>query len=67
MAADAMTAEPVDLLVTGAELVATVDDDRRELAGGWVGDRATGWSPRRRAGDRAPPTPAGRCAPTAAW
>lgn len=28
--------EPADLLVTGAELVATVDADRRELAGGWV-------------------------------
>src|SRR5438128_2500928 len=28
--------ETVDLLVTGAELVATVDDDRREIAGGWV-------------------------------
>ena len=28
--------ERVDLLVTGAELVATVDDERRELAGGWV-------------------------------
>ncbi len=26
----------VDLVVTGAELVATVDDERRELAGGWV-------------------------------
>ncbi len=25
-----------DLVVTGAELVATMDDDRRELAGGWV-------------------------------
>src|SRR5258708_679720 len=25
-----------DLLVTGAELVATVDDQRREVAGGWV-------------------------------
>jgi cytosine/adenosine deaminase-related metal-dependent hydrolase len=25
-----------DLLVTGAELVATMDDERRELAGGWV-------------------------------
>ena len=25
-----------DLLVAGAELVATCDDDRRELAGGWV-------------------------------
>lgn len=25
-----------DLLVAGAELVATVDDDRRELTGGWV-------------------------------
>ena len=30
---------PVDLLVTGAELVATVDDDRRELSGGWVAVR----------------------------
>ena len=29
-------AERVDLLVSGAELVATVDDGRRELAGGWV-------------------------------
>jgi cytosine/adenosine deaminase-related metal-dependent hydrolase len=25
-----------DLLVTGAQLVATVDDDRREIPGGWV-------------------------------
>ena len=25
-----------DLLVTGADLVATMDDERRELAGGWV-------------------------------
>ncbi|HEX3425046.1 MAG TPA: 8-oxoguanine deaminase [Acidimicrobiales bacterium] len=28
--------ETADLLVTAAELVATVDDDRREIAGGWV-------------------------------
>jgi cytosine/adenosine deaminase-related metal-dependent hydrolase len=28
--------EPADLLVTGADLVATVDADRREIAGGWV-------------------------------
>ncbi len=27
---------PADLLVAGARLVATVDDDRREIAGGWV-------------------------------
>jgi len=27
---------PVDLVVVGADLVATMDDDRRELAGGWV-------------------------------
>ena len=27
---------PVDLLVAGADLVVTMDDDRRELAGGWV-------------------------------
>src|SRR3954469_8092531 len=30
-------AEPTcDLLVSGADLVATVDDARREIAGGWV-------------------------------
>jgi cytosine/adenosine deaminase-related metal-dependent hydrolase len=28
-----------DLLVAGAELVATVDDDRREISGGWVAAR----------------------------
>ena len=27
---------PVDLLVAGASLVATCDDERREIAGGWV-------------------------------
>jgi cytosine/adenosine deaminase-related metal-dependent hydrolase len=27
---------PADLVVAGASLVATVDDDRREIAGGWV-------------------------------
>jgi cytosine/adenosine deaminase-related metal-dependent hydrolase len=27
---------PADLLVVGAELVATMDDERREIAGGWV-------------------------------
>jgi cytosine/adenosine deaminase-related metal-dependent hydrolase len=31
--------EPVDLLVSGAELVATVDADGREIAGGWVAVR----------------------------
>ena len=30
---------PVDLLVTGAELLVTMDGDRRELAGGWVACR----------------------------
>ena len=29
-------ASPADLLVVGAELVATMDDERRELPGGWV-------------------------------
>ena len=28
-----------DLLVLGAELVATVDDERREISGGWVAIR----------------------------
>jgi cytosine/adenosine deaminase-related metal-dependent hydrolase len=31
--------DPVDLLVAGADLVATVDDARREIAGGWVAVR----------------------------
>jgi cytosine/adenosine deaminase-related metal-dependent hydrolase len=30
------TPSPADLLLTDAELIATVDDDRREIAGGWV-------------------------------
>ena len=30
---------PVDLLIAGATLVATVDDERREIAGGWVAIR----------------------------
>ncbi|HKE73414.1 MAG TPA: 8-oxoguanine deaminase [Acidimicrobiales bacterium] len=30
------TGEPVDLVVAGADLVVTMDDDRSELAGGWV-------------------------------
>jgi cytosine/adenosine deaminase-related metal-dependent hydrolase len=29
----------VDLLVAGAELVVTMDDDRREIAGGWIACR----------------------------
>jgi cytosine/adenosine deaminase-related metal-dependent hydrolase len=35
------TSEPtnVDLLVTGADLVATMDDARREIAGGWIACR----------------------------
>ena len=37
---DTAPGDPVaDLVVTGAELVATVDDERRELAGGWVAIR----------------------------
>jgi cytosine/adenosine deaminase-related metal-dependent hydrolase len=31
--------DPVELLVAGADLVATVDDARREIAGGWVAVR----------------------------
>jgi cytosine/adenosine deaminase-related metal-dependent hydrolase len=29
--------EAVDVLIAGAELVATMDDERREIPGGWVG------------------------------
>ena len=35
----------VDLLVRGADLVATMDEERRELPGGWVAV-PTGWSAR---------------------
>jgi cytosine/adenosine deaminase-related metal-dependent hydrolase len=38
-AAASTPSERVDLLVTGAELVVTMDDARRELAGGWVACR----------------------------
>ena len=31
-----MESRPADLLVTDADLVATVDDARREIPGGWV-------------------------------
>jgi cytosine/adenosine deaminase-related metal-dependent hydrolase len=34
-----MPAEPYDLVVTGAELVATMDADRTEIPGGWVAVR----------------------------
>ena len=35
-AVTAQVAPPAEVLVTGAELVATLDADRREIAGGWV-------------------------------
>src|SRR5688572_3928184 len=34
--APASNGSPVDLLVQGADLVVTMDEDRREIAGGWV-------------------------------
>ncbi|MBN2624605.1 MAG: 8-oxoguanine deaminase [Acidimicrobiales bacterium] len=36
MAQSSPTPAPADLVVAGADLVVTMDDDRRELAGGWV-------------------------------
>ena len=36
MADDTSFSVPVDLLIAGAELVATCDADRREIRGGWV-------------------------------
>ena len=56
---------PADLVVAGALLVATVDDERREIAGGWVaitdgfvtGVGEPGTEPR----------PPRCCGPTAAW
>jgi len=38
-ASDVAGATPCDLLIAGATLVATVDDARREIAGGWVAIR----------------------------
>ena len=60
------SATPADLLITGATLVATCDDERREIPGGWVAITdgvVSGVGP---AGSE----PAGRpgtCGPTAAW
>ena len=51
-------AEPVDLLVLGADLVATLDDTRREIAGGWVA--ATGGLVQAVGGPGDPPPPATR-------
>lgn len=48
--------EPVDLLVVGADLVATMDDARRELPGGWVA--ITGGLIRALGGAADPPPPA---------
>src|SRR5690606_47580 len=36
---DVTAPAPVDLLVAGADLVVTMDDERRELSGGWVACR----------------------------
>ena len=55
-----------DLLVTDAELVATVDDARREIAGGWVA--VTGGVISGVGGPADPrPAPSARSTPAAAW
>src|SRR3954466_5115952 len=61
------TTPRADLLITDAELVATVDDARREIAGGWVavtggaisgvGGPADAEPPGRRPHDRRPRLP----------
>ena len=58
-----------DLVVTGADLVATMDGERRELAGGWVAItdglvEAVGGPRSTQPAER--PTTTLRC-PTAAW
>ena len=59
---------PVDLVVTGADLVATVDDERREIAGGWVAiDRRAGRPRSAAPARRAARGRARCCGPTAAW
>ncbi|MFL6130554.1 MAG: 8-oxoguanine deaminase [Mycobacteriales bacterium] len=50
--------QPADLLVAGAEHVATVDADRREIAGGWVA--LTGGRVSALGGPADPPPPARR-------
>ena len=55
-----------DLLVAGADLVVTMDDDRRELpAAGWPAAPGS-WPPWAPAATRRP-APTARCGPTAAW
>ncbi|MBX6388835.1 MAG: 8-oxoguanine deaminase [Frankia sp.] len=49
------SARPADLLVAGAELVATVDAERRELPGGWVAITDGLVSALGAAGDEPPP------------
>ena len=57
---------PVDLLVAGADLVVTMDDDRREIAGGWVAC-AGGFVTAVGGPADAPPAADRCCGPTAAW
>ena len=61
------TTARADLLITDAELVATVDDARREIAGGWVAVTDGAVSGAR--ADRATRgrTPSARSTPAAAW
>ena len=56
-----------DLLITDAELVATVDDARREIAGGWVAVTGGAVSGARRPGRPAAGRPSARSTPAAAW
>ncbi|HEX8804743.1 MAG TPA: 8-oxoguanine deaminase [Acidimicrobiales bacterium] len=49
------TGVPVDLLVAGADLVVTMDADRRELPGGWVACHAGAVAAVGAAGDAPPP------------
>ena len=39
MAGPAPDPQPYDLVIHNAELIATVDDDRREIPGGWIAVR----------------------------
>jgi cytosine/adenosine deaminase-related metal-dependent hydrolase len=53
--AGASGSEPADLVVAGADLVVTMDDDRRELPGGWVACRDGFVTAVGGAGDAPPP------------
>ena len=58
--------DPVDLLIKNAWLVATMDDQRRELTGGWVAI-SDGYVVGIGAGAEMPPGPKVQLMPQGVW